>query len=60
MIALLELDAALAVEGAVCCCARTLGDRDAEEEAVGEDHRAEGERVWADGGEEDGRDIGVD
>lgn len=60
MVALLELDAALAVEGAVGCCARVLGDGDAEEEAVGEDHGAEGERVRAYGGEEDGGDVWVD
>lgn len=60
MVALLELDAALAVEGAVGRCARVLGDRDAEEETVGEDHGAERQRVGADRGEEDGGDVRVD
>jgi hypothetical protein len=37
-----------------------LGDGDAQEEGVGEDHRPEGEGVWADGGQEDGGDVRVD
>lgn len=59
-VALLELDAALAVKGAVRGGARVSWDGDAEEHRVGEDHGPEGEGVWADGREENGGDVGVD
>lgn len=59
-VAWFELDAALAVKGAVGGGARVARDGDAEEHGVGEDHGSEGEGVWADGGEEDGGDVGVD
>lgn len=60
MVALAQLHASLAVEGAVRRGARVLGDRHAEEQAVAEHHGTEGEGVWADGREEDGGDVGVD
>ena len=59
VVPLAKLDSAFAVEGAVGGCARLERHGDAEEHAVVEQHRAEGERVGTDGSEEDGRDVGV-
>jgi hypothetical protein len=60
VVALAELDAALAVKGAVSGGARLEGHSDAQGHAVVEKHGSEGERVGADGGEQDGGNVGVD
>ena len=60
VVALLELDAALAVKGAVGRGPRLVGHGDLEGQAVAQDHGPEAQSMWADGREEDGGDGWMD
>jgi hypothetical protein len=60
VVSLPKLDTPLAIECAVGSGAAVSRDGHAQEHRVGKNHGSERKRVWADGCEENGGDVGVD